>query len=251
WLETRLIGTNVNPLDSEAELLCNERDFFRVESLFKSSLGWNQGIRIPYVEENGNSDSNGRRDTVSKERVGAGKKDTRKLTKKLGGSPQYKVERKLGKGGFGQVFVGRRVSGRTDRISGPGAMEVALKFEHTNSIGCSYGPPYEWQVYNTLGGSHGVLKVHYIGKEGDYYVMVMDMFGPSLWDVWNSSRHLARPLFYDRRKFTSLVDPRLEGRYSMRGLYQALAVASMCILKQAAARLPCGYRLALSCKPGI
>ncbi|GKE41302.1 hypothetical protein Tco_1468586, partial [Tanacetum coccineum] len=33
-------------------------------------------------EENGNSNSNGRRDTVSKERVGAGKKDTGKLTKK-------------------------------------------------------------------------------------------------------------------------------------------------------------------------
>ncbi|GKE20566.1 hypothetical protein Tco_1432078, partial [Tanacetum coccineum] len=61
----------------------------------------------------------------------------------------------------------------------------------------------------------------------------------------------ARSLFYDRRKFTSLVDPRLEGRYLMRGLYQALAVASMCILKQAAARLPCGHRLVLSCKPGI
>uniref|UniRef100_A0A251UEQ4 non-specific serine/threonine protein kinase n=1 Tax=Helianthus annuus TaxID=4232 RepID=A0A251UEQ4_HELAN len=105
----------------------------------------------------------------------------------VGGSPLYKVERKLGKGGFGQVFVGRRVSGGTERISGPGATEVALKFEHRNSKGCSYGPPYEWQVYNTLGGSHGVPKVHYKGKQGEYYVMVMDMLGPSLWDVWNSS----------------------------------------------------------------
>ncbi|KAJ7979038.1 putative Casein kinase [Quillaja saponaria] len=105
----------------------------------------------------------------------------------VGGSPQYKVERKLGKGGFGQVFVGRRVTGGSERTSGPGAMEVALKFEHRNSKGCSYGPPHEWQVYNTLGGSHGVPKVHYKGKQGDYYVMVMDMLGPSLWDVWNSS----------------------------------------------------------------
>nr|XP_012568866.2 uncharacterized protein LOC105851738 [Cicer arietinum] len=40
----------------------------------------------------------------------------------VGGSPLYKVERKLG--------------------------NVALKFEHRNSKGCSYGPPYEWQVYN-------------------------------------------------------------------------------------------------------
>ncbi|CAN6693509.1 unnamed protein product [Malus baccata var. baccata] len=105
----------------------------------------------------------------------------------VGGSPLYKVERKLGKGGFGQVFVGRRVTGGVDRLSGAGAIEVALKFEHRNSKGCTYGPPYEWQVYNTLGGSHGVPKVHYKGKQGDYYVMVMDMLGPSLWDVWNSS----------------------------------------------------------------
>ncbi|KAK7295846.1 hypothetical protein RJT34_18758 [Clitoria ternatea] len=105
----------------------------------------------------------------------------------VGGSPVYKVERKLGKGGFGQVFVGRRVTGGNDRISGPGATEVALKFEHRNSKGCNYGPPYEWQVYNTLGGSHGIPKVHYKGRQGEYYVMVMDMLGPSLWDVWNSS----------------------------------------------------------------
>ncbi|CAK9155927.1 unnamed protein product, partial [Ilex paraguariensis] len=64
----------------------------------------------------------------------------------VGGSPVYKTERKLGKGGFGQVYVGRRVSGGTER-TGPDATEVALKFEHRNSKGCNYGPPYEWQVY--------------------------------------------------------------------------------------------------------
>ncbi|XP_076926649.1 serine/threonine-protein kinase PBS1-like [Bidens hawaiensis] len=46
----------------------------------------------------------------------------------------------------------------------------------------------------------------------------------------------ARPLFNDRRKFATLADPRLEGHYPMRGLYQALAVASMCIQESAAAR---------------
>ncbi|KAG0558288.1 hypothetical protein KC19_10G016300 [Ceratodon purpureus] len=104
----------------------------------------------------------------------------------VGGSPVYKIERKLGKGGFGQVYVGRRLSGGSER-TGPQAVEVALKFEHRSSKGCNYGPPYEWQVYNTLGGSHGVPRVHYKGRQGDYYVMVMDMLGPSLWDVWNTS----------------------------------------------------------------
>ncbi|KAF7807181.1 casein kinase 1-like protein HD16 [Senna tora] len=105
----------------------------------------------------------------------------------VGGSPMYKIDRKLGKGGFGQVFVGRRITGGNERLTGAGATEVALKFEHRNSKGCNYGPPYEWQVYNTLGGSHGIPKVHYKGRQGEYYIMVMDMLGPSLWDVWNSS----------------------------------------------------------------
>ncbi|KAI4343427.1 hypothetical protein L6164_010775 [Bauhinia variegata] len=46
----------------------------------------------------------------------------------------------------------------------------------------------------------------------------------------------ARPLFNDRRKFSKLADPQLQGRFPMRGLYQALAVASMCIQEQAATR---------------
>uniref|UniRef100_A0A0D3FV90 non-specific serine/threonine protein kinase n=1 Tax=Oryza barthii TaxID=65489 RepID=A0A0D3FV90_9ORYZ len=46
----------------------------------------------------------------------------------------------------------------------------------------------------------------------------------------------ARPLFNDRRKLPKMADPGLEGRYPMRGLYQALAVASMCIQSEAASR---------------
>ncbi|KAK2991817.1 hypothetical protein RJ640_006377 [Escallonia rubra] len=108
----------------------------------------------------------------------------------VNGSPSYKIEKKLGKGGFGQVYVGRRVNAPLPyERTGPGAVEVALKFEHRSSKGCNYGPPYEWQVYNALGGSHGVPHVHYKGRQGDYYIMVMDMLGPSLWDVWNNNSH--------------------------------------------------------------
>ncbi|CAM8881860.1 unnamed protein product [Rhodiola kirilowii] len=48
----------------------------------------------------------------------------------------------------------------------------------------------------------------------------------------------ARPLFNDRKILAKLADPLLEGRYPMRGLYQALSVASMCVREEAARRPP-------------
>ncbi|RXI03545.1 hypothetical protein DVH24_004197 [Malus domestica] len=46
----------------------------------------------------------------------------------------------------------------------------------------------------------------------------------------------AQPLFKDRRKFTLMADPLLEGKYPIKGLYQALAVAAMCLQEEAATR---------------
>lgn len=43
----------------------------------------------------------------------------------------YRIERKLGKGGFGQVYVGRRIG------AGPGALEVSNYFS-AYSENCSY-----------------------------------------------------------------------------------------------------------------
>lgn len=40
----------------------------------------------------------------------------------------------------------------------------------------------------------------------------------------------------DRSKFTSMADPLLEGNYPKRGLYQALAIAAMCLHEEADAR---------------
>ncbi|XP_057954945.1 probable serine/threonine-protein kinase PBL5 [Malania oleifera] len=42
----------------------------------------------------------------------------------------------------------------------------------------------------------------------------------------------ARPLFKDRRKFSQMADPTLQGQYPVRGLYQALAIAAMCVQEQ-------------------
>lgn len=45
------------------------------------------------------------------------------LQVQIGNSPLYKLDRKLGKGGFGQVYVGRRVTGGSG-CNGPDAFEV-------------------------------------------------------------------------------------------------------------------------------
>lgn len=144
-------------------------------------------IRVSNKQENmdDDCDSGGGRTAADKGPVAEDEGSTPPIPEKVqvGGSPMYRVDRKLGKGGFGQVYVGRRIG------AGAGAVEVALKFEHKTSKGCNYGPPYEWQVYNVLGGSHGVPRVHYKGRQGDWYVMVMDILGPSLWDVWNNKTH--------------------------------------------------------------
>ncbi|XP_057779025.1 LOW QUALITY PROTEIN: probable serine/threonine-protein kinase PBL7 [Salvia miltiorrhiza] len=42
----------------------------------------------------------------------------------------------------------------------------------------------------------------------------------------------ARPLFKDKRKFPQIADPALQGQYPTRGLYQALAIAAMCVQEQ-------------------
>ncbi|PKI60972.1 hypothetical protein CRG98_018602 [Punica granatum] len=42
----------------------------------------------------------------------------------------------------------------------------------------------------------------------------------------------ARPLFRDRKKFMQIADPTLQGQYPTRGLYQALAIAAMCVQEQ-------------------
>ncbi|KAF9665475.1 hypothetical protein SADUNF_Sadunf16G0126600 [Salix dunnii] len=47
-----------------------------------------------------------------------------------------------------------------------------------------------------------------------------------------SGKFLARPMFKDRRNFSHMVDPFLQGQYPIKGLYQALAIAAMCVQEQ-------------------
>ncbi|KAI3465447.1 hypothetical protein Pfo_022110 [Paulownia fortunei] len=46
----------------------------------------------------------------------------------------------------------------------------------------------------------------------------------------------SRPFLKDRRKFVQMVDPLLEGRFSVRSLHHAIAITSMCLQEQASFR---------------
>ncbi|KAI3986655.1 hypothetical protein MKX01_014193 [Papaver californicum] len=46
----------------------------------------------------------------------------------------------------------------------------------------------------------------------------------------------AQPRFKDKNKFILMADPRLEGNFPVKGLYQALAVAAMCLQEEASTR---------------
>lgn len=81
------------------------------------------------------------------------------LQVQVGGSPLYIVDKKLGKGGFGQVYMGRRQQTTKDK-DGANANLIALKLEHRSSKGCNYGPPYEWSVYGCVQGRIGTCVPH-------------------------------------------------------------------------------------------
>lgn len=51
---------------------------------------------------------------------------------------------------------------------------------------------YETKLYKLLGGTVGIPSVHWFGVEGDYNVMVIDLLGPSLEDLFS----------YCKRKFS-------------------------------------------------
>ena len=46
----------------------------------------------------------------------------------------------------------------------------------------------------------------------------------------------AQPLFKDRKQFSLMADPLLKGQFPVKGLFQALAVAAMCLQEEADTR---------------
>jgi len=82
--------------------------------------------------------------------------------------------RKIGAGSFGDIYMGTNVQ------TGD---EVAIKLESIKSKHPQL--LYESKLYKILAGGIGVPNVHWYGVEGDYNVMVIDLLGPSLEDLFS------------------------------------------------------------------
>merc|ERR1719262_1712123 len=88
----------------------------------------------------------------------------------------YRLGRKIGSGSFGTLYLGTNINSTSGE-------EVAIKLESMKTRHPQLA--YEYKVYRILAGGVGIPNVHWFGKEGDYNVMVMDILGPSLEDLFN------------------------------------------------------------------
>ena len=87
---------------------------------------------------------------------------------------KYKLTRKIGSGSFGEIYKGVNLMSNED---------IAIKLEKVSSRHPQL--IYESKLIKLLQGGPGIPAVHWSGTEGNYNIMVMDLLGPSLEDVFN------------------------------------------------------------------
>ncbi|CAN6441599.1 unnamed protein product [Victoria cruziana] len=87
---------------------------------------------------------------------------------------KYRLGRKIGGGSFGEIYLGTNI--QTNE-------EVAIKLESVKTKHPQL--LYESKLYRILQGGTGIPNVRWYGVEGDYNVLVMDLLGPSLEDLFN------------------------------------------------------------------
>ncbi|CAL8091167.1 unnamed protein product [Orchesella dallaii] len=87
---------------------------------------------------------------------------------------RYRLVRKIGSGSFGDIYLGINVTN---------GEEVAVKLES----GSARHPQllYESKLYKILQGGIGIPHIRWYGEERNYNVLVMDLLGPSLEDLFN------------------------------------------------------------------
>jgi len=86
---------------------------------------------------------------------------------------KYKLGKKIGSGSFGDIYLG---------TTHPTGEEVAIKLESVKSRHPQL--LYESKIYRILSGGVGIPSLQWYGVEGDYNVMVIELLGPSLEDLF-------------------------------------------------------------------
>ncbi|KAG5193659.1 casein kinase I-like [Ovis aries] len=87
---------------------------------------------------------------------------------------RYKLVREIGCGSFGHVYLAIDLTNHE---------EVAVKLEPQNVKHPQL--LHERERYNILQGGVGIPQIRWYGQEMDYNVLVMDLLGPSLEDLFN------------------------------------------------------------------
>ncbi|XP_017623929.1 uncharacterized protein LOC108467706 isoform X1 [Gossypium arboreum] len=87
---------------------------------------------------------------------------------------KFKIGRKIGAGSFGELYLG---------VNTETGEEIAIKMEPAKTRHPQLH--YESKLYMLLQGGTGIPQLKWFGVEGDYNVMVIELLGPSLEDLYN------------------------------------------------------------------
>uniref|UniRef100_A0AAX7V2Y7 non-specific serine/threonine protein kinase n=1 Tax=Astatotilapia calliptera TaxID=8154 RepID=A0AAX7V2Y7_ASTCA len=87
---------------------------------------------------------------------------------------KYRLGRKIGSGSFGDIYLGANIAT---------GEEVAIKLECVKTKHPQLH--IESKFYKMMQGGVGIPSIKWCGAEGDYNVMVMELLGPSLEDLFN------------------------------------------------------------------
>ena len=87
---------------------------------------------------------------------------------------KYRLGRKIGSGSFGDIYLGVNIQT---------GEEVGIKMESLRTKHPQLS--YESKLYRILQGGTGIPNIRWYGQAGDYNVMVLDLLGPSLEDLFN------------------------------------------------------------------
>ncbi|KAM3221532.1 casein kinase 1-like protein 2 isoform X1 [Capsicum annuum] len=110
---------------------------------------------------------------------------------------KFRLGRKIGSGSFGEIYLGTNIQTNEEVAIKLVVITSFVAYSYITVICKMQGPTkenvnsrhpqllYESKLYRILQGGTGIPNVQWFGVEGDYNVLVMDLLGPSLEDLFN------------------------------------------------------------------